>query len=222
MVWAFLPAALILSLLLLGPVQSRASQSVRYRQQTGDQVQLFRQTLEPGPPWRLSADRAEARHLTIMDQELATQRWKLTQTGKGTEVSAQREGNTLRLTGQFQGKPADQVLQLDDVPWFQALSVSLRTLLTSKSGEQEFWMLRPDTLEHHKLRGVRQGLETLELGGQAVPAWRIEVRLTGFKSLFWKSHYWLRQSDGQFLRYRGPSGPPGAPMTEVELVGENG
>lgn len=197
------------------------TQVFRYREQTGEQSQTFSLTLDPGPPLHLSADSAQERHQTVMETDFSTRRWQLSQTAEGTDILARREGNNLLLSGLLRGQRIERSLQLDPAPWFQALSIALRRLLDGRSDAVEFWTLRPDTLEVHKVRAVRQGLETLEIDGRPVPAWRIEVRLVGLKALFWHSNYWLRQSDGVFLRYRGPSGPPGQPMTEVRWLGED-
>lgn len=197
------------------------SQVFRYQQQTGERSQTFSLSLDPGPPLRLTADSALERHQTVMEADFSTRSWQLTQSTEGTEILARREGNTLLISGLLRGQRIDRSLRLDPDPWYQALSIALRRLLGSRSEAEEFWTLRPDTLEVHKVRAVRQALETLEIGGRPVPAWRLEVRLVGLKALFWHSNYWLRQSDGVFLRYRGPSGPPGQPMTEVRWLGED-
>jgi hypothetical protein len=125
----------------------------------------------------------------------------------------------LLLNGQFKGKPVERVIEIDSAPWYQALSLSLRALRDAEKQSLEFWTLRPDNLEVHKLRAIRKGVEMLEVEGGQVAALRMEVSLAGLKAMFWHCSYWLRESDGVFLRYRGPSGPPGCPETEVRLVG---
>lgn len=215
-------ALLLATLCLLSPPTAGAAgpQTFHYLQRTGEQSQSFSLTLEPGPPLRLKAEGPRERHQTVMESDYSTRRWQLTQSAEGTDIQARREGDSLLLSGRLRGEPVERRQAIDAAPWYQALSISLRNLLDQRVGALEFWTLRPDTLEVHKVRAVRQALETLEIDGEPVAAWRIELRLTGLKALFWRSHYWLRQSDGVFLRYRGPSGPPGQPLTEVGWVGE--
>lgn len=62
----------------------------------------------------------------------------------------------------------------------------------------------------------RQAEEVVQLEKGAVPAVRIELRLTGMLAPFWKSRYWFRSKDGVFLRFEGPGGPPGTPEMVVE------
>jgi hypothetical protein len=116
-------------------------------------------------------------------------------------------------------QPREKKSSTGSDPWYQALSLSLRALRDAEKGSLEFWTLRPDNLEVHKLRAVRKGVEMLEVDGKQVAALKLGVSLTGLKAMFWHCSYWLRESDGVFLRYRGPSGPPGCPETEVRLVG---
>jgi hypothetical protein len=213
---------LLATLCLFSPPTAGAasSQTFRYLQRTGEQSQSFSLTLNPGPPLQLSADSPGERHLTVMGSDYSTRHWQLTQTTEGTEILARRQGDSLLLSGRLRGQPVERRLEIDAAPWYQALSISLRNLFDQRIEALEFWTLRPDTLEVHKVRAVRQAQETLDIDGRPVAAWRIEVRLTGLKALFWHSHYWLRKSDGAFLRYRGPSGPPGQPLTEVRWAGE--
>jgi hypothetical protein len=218
----WLPAFLLLIALLCpnpATVAKASATSFRYRQQTGSETREFLWILEKGREIRLRAESSEDCHLTLMDSSLATRQWRLVNPGAATEITVRREKDVLRLEGKFHGKPLERVVQVDSSPWYQALSLSLKTLLDPKRESVEFWTVRPDNLEVYKLRAFRKGTEILEVEGKQVPALRLEVTLTGLKAMFWHCSYWLRESDGMFLRYRGPSGPPGCPKTEVRLVG---
>jgi hypothetical protein len=204
---------------ILSPVANASADSYRYREQTGKETREFLWTLEQGREVRLTAESSEDCHLTLMDSTLATRQWRLVNPGAATEITVRREKNVLLLNGQFEGKPVASVIEIDSDPWYQALSLSLRALRDAEKQSLEFWTLRPDNLEVHKLRAVRKGVEMLEIEGKLVAALRLEVSLTGLKAMFWRCSYWLRESDGVFLRYRGPSGPPGHPETDVRLVG---
>lgn len=222
--WLYVPAkflALLLALLgpIPGPIANASADSYRYREQTGKETREFLWTLEQGREIRLTAESSEDCHLTLMDPTLATRQWRLVNPGAATEITVRREKNVLLLNGQFEGKAVASVIEIDSDPWYQALSLSLRALRDTKKQSLEFWTLRPDNLEVHKLRAVRKGVEMLELDGKQVAALKLGLSLTGLMARIWQCSYWLRESDGVFLRYRGPSGPPGWPETEVRLVG---
>lgn len=225
--WLYVPAkffagGLLLTALLgliLNQVANASADSYRYRKQTGKETREFLWTLEQGREIRLTAESSEDCHLTLMDPTLTTRQWRLVNPGTATEITVRREKDVLLLNGRFEGQPVARAIEIDSDPWYQALSLSLRALRDAEKQSLEFWTLRPDNLEVHKLRAVRKGVEMLEVDGKQVAALKLEVSLTGLKAMFWRCNYWLRESDGVFLRYRGPSGPPGCPETEVRLVG---
>lgn len=108
---------------------------------------------------------------------------------------------------------------IDDAPWYQATSWSLRALVLSSQMEVRFWTVRIDTLTVHKIKAVKKQQMILNLNGAKEEAEEVELRLEGLLALFWKSSYWFRRSDGVFLRFEGPSGPPGTPDVVVEYQG---
>jgi hypothetical protein len=192
----------------------------RYHQRTGDSVKILDWRLEVDAPFRLVADIGAERDVTRVDELLATTSWQVSDPVADTELKVWRETDRLHFEGRFKGEPIREQKKIDDAPWYQALSISLRPLVVAGGRTLEFWSLRPDTLEVHKLRVTSQGNEDVEVMGRKTPALKLEIRLTGLKAMFWSCHYWLRQSDGLFLRYEGPSGPPGWPMTRVVLEGK--
>ncbi len=90
----------------------------------------------------------------------------------------------------------NKTLEIDDTDWYQASSLSLRGLVASADREKEFWTIRSDTLTVHKIKAVKQGLETIEVSGTMKEAVRIELSLTGLLSHFWKSDYWFSVPEG--------------------------
>ena len=58
----------------------------------------------------------------------------------------------------------------------------------------------------------------LTIAGKPIETIKIEMRLTGWRSYFWKSDYWFKADDGLFLRFEGQSGPSGENRITVELL----
>lgn len=189
-----------------------------YEQTTGDSVKTLDWRLEADAPYRLVADIGPERDITRVDELMATTSWKVTDQAADTDFRVWREGDRLQIEGRFKGEAIRETREIDDAPWYQALSVSLRPLVGSPREDLEFWSMRPDTLEVHKLRVTSREEEDFDIMGEKTRTVKLEIRLAGFRSMFWKCHYWLRKSDGLFLKYEGPSGPPGWPMTRVTLA----
>lgn len=204
--------------ILITSAAASASESHRYLQQSGDSSYYFDWVLDHSDGYLLRAVSDAEEHRTEMDETLGTQRWTLTNPAEKTRVQAVREGNRILLSGHFQGKRLDRELAIDDAPWFQSLSTSLRAFLATPQPTTEFWTLRPDKLSLHKIRASKKGSEILDIGRNTVEAHRVEVRLTGLASLFGSGCYWFRTSDNLLVRYQGPRGLPGIPTTTITLV----
>lgn len=145
-----------------------------------------------------------------------TTRWEIK--NREMDVVAVRQGEKIVFSGLLQGQEVDRVVRIDDMPWYQPLSFSLRNFVRSQKESVDFWMIRPDSLEAVKMRATRQSLEKIEVNHREEQAVKVEVRLTGFLSAFWSCHYWFRPEDGVFLKYEGVHGPPGTVKTVIQLL----
>jgi hypothetical protein len=134
------------------------------------------------------------------------------------EIRAERDTNALRVYGNDRGKVIDVSYAIDERNWFQPMSFSLTGFLFSDEKRVSFWTIRQDTLELLTIVAVKEGMETLEINGANIPAFKVEVRLEGFLSAFWHGSYWYRLENGQFLKYRAVNGPPGTPETVITLA----
>lgn len=207
----------LLSLLFPWDNTALATEIHRYLQQTGDERYSFDWILDHADGYLLRAVSDAEEHRTVMDDAMVTWRWTLTNPKDDTAVKARREGNQILLHGRFQGKEVDLELEIDEAPWFQSLSISLRSFLDDPQQTAEFWTLRPDKLTIHKVRASKKGLELLDVGSQRILADKVEVGLTGIGSLLGRGHYWFRTNDRLLLRYQGPRGLPGIPATTIIL-----
>lgn len=189
-----------------------------YRKTTGSESFLFNWRLERGEEIRLITDFQQERDVTRINSELATRSWSVKDPSNNTDMSVSRRQNQLIMRGLFKGKKLEKVVTINDSPWYQALSISLRQFTNPNNTGREFWSIRPDTLDVHRLEVILAGEEAIDLDGTATPAIKLKIQLPGFKAMLWSCHYWLRKTDGLFIRYEGPSGPPGWPDTIVELI----
>ncbi len=142
--------------------------------------------------------------------------WKGINLSEETSISALRKGDTIIIEGKLKGVPIDKTVTIDAVPWYQSMSWSLRNLVLSGNEKLVFWTLRPDTFKEHKMVARKTGEEEIQINGTTHSTVKLEVRLKGLLSPFWHSTYWYRKDDAVWLRYEGPSGPPGNPMIVIE------
>lgn len=191
-----------------------------YRERVGEVEKTF--------SWRLEM-KGQMRNVLVYDQGISfinscladgsTSYWQLEE-GDNHKIVAKRHGNKLSISGIRDGELYDEIIELDERPWYQPLSYSLRGFLHSDKESVSFWTLRVDTIEINSLRATKKGEEEILVNGTKTLARKVELRAEGFYSHFWHGTYWYRKSDDIFLRYQSVHGPPGTAETVVELIAE--
>lgn len=210
---------LLLPILLPG-ISSATYQSHTYRETTGGKSKDFKwEILEKGAQVVITSSRVDEKFINICTPDGATLRWHI-QLKPDTDLQAERIANTITLRGRFQGKKVDKSITIDDRPWFQPLSFSLRNLACSDSETLSFWTIRMDTLELVDMQANNRGVEPIQLTGEEVKACKVEIRRNGFFAALWSANYWFRTSDNTFIQYRGTHGLPGTPETRVTLLNQ--
>lgn len=205
---------------LLVPIkwpQAWAMDEVRYAEQTGKKQSFFTWRMEQKEEVTIVADDGTTRYVTECAANGATKEWRREQ--PGMKIRAERQGNTLRIAITADSERTETRFPLDDCPWYQPLSFSLRPIaLAEPSPPKRFWMIRPDTLKPCLFQAWSEGVEEIGIGEETIKALKVMISPSGMLSLFWKAAYWFRPGDGLFLQYRGTHGPPGTPETVISLV----
>ena len=190
-----------------------------YRETTGESITDVAWRLTRGSLLTLTYTSLNEQHTTTTWPDYDTVRWRVLADNGQTDFLAERDGNTIVIHGTLSGQPVDKVLKIDSAPWYQATSLSLRELIASGDTERIFWTIRNDALTVHKIRAMKKGRETVESGKSRKELMHIRLALAGMLAPFWKSDYWFTLPEAVFFRFKGPSGPPGSPMTVVTLTG---
>lgn len=215
---SILPVSL---LLLLFTTTGTASQSFRYHEQTGKEsfTYLWRAEEEGGGKTvAVTHEQGDETFKSINGDDGATRSWHY-QKLPDTDIRAEREGNTIRFSGRFQGKEIDKSESIDSRPWFQPLTYSLQRMVARNQRKAKFWTVRSDNLEMLALQAEKKGSEEIEgEDGATLMADKVVIRLDGFKAHLWASEYWFRQGDSLFVRFQGTQGPPGTAETRITLL----
>lgn len=187
-----------------------------YNETTGQESRQFTWTLQKDKAWLLKSEDKLETHIAWLDESLNTYKWSLDKPAAKTSITATIENNILSIEGTRKGKDYHKEHNLDGLPWYQALSLSLRKHLGEKIDNLEFWSIRPDNFDIHRMQVSKIEENLLETAGRGLPAYHVIIRPAGWKAPFWKGEYWFRKSDGHFIRYSGDSGPPGCPPTIIQ------
>lgn len=182
----------------------------------GDERAKILWCLDKSHPNRLYYRENDAWSITQTNKFSDTYCWTNVDTAGKAKIHAERRGNLIIIEGQQNGEQIRKEIAIDNAPWYQATSWSLRRFIVSGEKRVQFWSIRPDKLKAYKINAIRECEEILPIKNSRFRAVRVELRLKGMLAPFWRSRYWFRKKDGVFLRFEGPGGPPGAPQLVVE------
>jgi hypothetical protein len=202
------------------PTAGLREERYHYQEVTGAAVRKVTWALDKSKQFTLTYTSPDERHTTTVDPGYDTRRWQVVTENGETRFVAERIGRHIQVRGMFKGEPVDKRLEIDDGPWYQATSLSLRGMVAADDPERVFWTIRFDTLTAHKIRAINKGMESVESDGGQKELLRIRLTLPGMLAPFWKSDYWFSLPEGIFFRFEGPSGPPGSPMTVVKRTAD--
>ena len=195
---------------------SHAAEYHLYREQTGNESFNFAWELTETDPVILEVRGDGKFYENTCDPECRTIKWHYTE--PGTDITAVRDDDVIRIEGTFNHKPFIKGFRIDENPWYQPLSFCLRCFVDSEERETVFWMIRPDTLSVTKFKIRKCRTEQLISQGGTTHALKLELGLTSLLKGLWHAHYWFREDDNLFIQYRGVHGLPGTPETVVRLV----
>jgi len=150
-----------------------------------------------------------------------TYAWNFEKEGN-TSIRVTREGNLLKISGIFSGNRIETTETIDNRPWYQPLSFSLRSFLDTSETRTSFWTIRSDTLEVVAMQAKKGDLDEITVAGKKVLARKVTLSRQGILAAFWQANFWFRESDRIFIRYQGTHGPPGTSETVVLLLQEFG
>jgi hypothetical protein len=135
-------------------------------------------------------------------------------------MTAERKGKVLMCEGSMGGKKVSEKIKMKTkVPWYGSIYL-LKDFVLSGERKTTFYLGSPEDCRFIKLKAVRQGTETITVGGESVLAVKLRYTVPDIRGLFWKSYYWYRASDGVPLKTEEVRGPPGTPRSYTELISE--
>lgn len=154
-----------------------------------------------------------------MDKERSTLEWRRKVPAENTDLIALRTGNIVRMRGKYKGQPYDRTLDFGELPWYQFQEISYEYLHASGARSGNFWTIDRKTLKPSQFRADKSEPEAIAIMGAQVAAAKYDLTVRGVPAFLFSAHFWVRESDGRFLRL---AVPPifNLPQSVVELSGE--
>ncbi len=165
-----------------------------------------------------SAQGGESRQI-ITDFSMAAESFHYTNTDQGTDYTAIRVGNKIKLKGRLKNRNINKEFSINGNQWYQAIEQALEHFAGSSQTHVTFWFINAESSEIMEMEASKQKIETVRVNGAPQKALHVKVNLTGLAALFWGADYWFRPGDSRFLLYRTAEGP-GGPEITMEYQGE--
>jgi hypothetical protein len=188
----------------------------------GRDTVIFKESVRPqgsGLSAEISTNIGEYDSLS-MDGKRSTLEWRRKYEREGTDLVAVRNGPQVRVRGTFKGKPYDRTHDFGELPWYQFQEISYEELFKTGAESASFWTIDRSSLKSSLFTARKKAEVEIEVMGRRVAASEYHLTVSGVPAFLFTSHFWLRRSDGRFLRL---DVPPilGLPRSRVELTSES-
>jgi hypothetical protein len=155
-----------------------------------------------------------------MDGERSTMEWFRRYEREATDLAAVKEGSAVRIRGTYKGKPYDKTHDFGELPWYQFQEISYEELFRSGAEKASFWTIDRLSLKPSLFTARKKAEVEIEVMGRPVEALEYHLTVSGVPAFLFTSRFWLRKSDGRFLRLDVPP-VLGLPRSRVDLTSES-
>jgi len=216
--------AVIALLVLLAPAPGRlAARDLVMTQVTGKDTVVYRQSLRPAAQgWEAIVESPLESNTVALDSARATVSWRASNPSLGMQIAAERRGESVVIAGTFKGRPYEKSFSLGGDPWYQFHELSLDGLPSSGSPSASFWTIDRRTLKPLRFRAERRGDENVAVLGQSIASIRYDMTIAGIPPMVFRARFWLRASDGRYLRLEVASFLGQDTASTVELTSDSG
>ena len=124
-------------------------------------------------------------------------KWNYEDPANGTDIFAERIGNSISITGQYKNEEYEDQLEVDNDPWYQDWGLGLQAFITSDNATTTFWSMSSNDLKKiTKFEVYKEKIEKLQINGEKIETVYVKISLPGALKLFWSGDMWFRKSDG--------------------------
>jgi hypothetical protein len=198
-----------------------ADEVFTYRMQKDKEADTITMTVirtDGGGTVRESQDQGNEERTEEIDSDNSTRAFHFRNLSAGTDYRAERMGSRILVTGTRNNRALTREFSINEEPWYQFPEQALGNSPPLAQGSAKFWLINADECEIHEMEAVPVGAESISIMGAPVQARKIQVKLTGFASLFWSALYWFGPTDEPYLRHETTEGPLRGPTLVIELV----
>jgi hypothetical protein len=214
--------AVILAVLALAALPAGAAQhEMTLTQVSRGQSMEYRESIrETTSGFEAVVESPRERNVVALDPGRDTESWRISVPAEGMQIAAERRGATVTISGTFRGAPYNRSFSLGDDPWYQFQELSLDGLPATGERAIGFWTIDRRNLKPVRFRAERRHQEMVDVMGTTVQAVRYDMIAAGVPAGLFRARFWLRASDGRYLRLEVPAFL-GEASSAVELTADS-
>ena len=138
-----------------------------------------------------------------VERNLSCVRWQYKRPSDQTDLIAQKDGGTIKLSGTFKGKSQNKTFKIGDGLWYQMMDMSMPAFIASKEKQIVFYSIgtgnNRGAMGLGEFSAEKVGEETIEVNGKPYDCVKISFVLTAF-SWAWTGFYWYEKKSGQLVQ----------------------
>lgn len=213
-----LPVILILSIFSL---YAYTTVETTFEWKGGPKSFVFNETVTETPTGYIAvletSDGEYDRH--VMDSLRSVLEWERKDPADGTDIRAIRQGSKVTVTGTLKGKPYEKTHDFGTQVWYQLQEASYEELYRSGRGKGSFWTIDRKSLKASEFKVEKIEEENILIMRTQIPVVKYSLSVSGVPAFLFKAHFWLRKTDGRFLKLEIPA-VLGFPLSTIELTSE--
>jgi hypothetical protein len=155
------------------------------------------------------------------DPSFSVIKWRFRNPDNGTDISAERTGEFVSVTGSVKNKEFNEKLEIGDLPWYQewgyGWGLGLSGFIFSDEKTKYFWRINPGNLSSNKYEARKETFDTLDIDGKKAECVIVKINMTGLFKFVWNGKLWFRKSDGMYV-YSKMTKPAQGNFTTVQLI----
>ena len=132
-----------------------------------------------------------------------------------TFFKAKLFNDNIILTGKNKDKPIEKKNKLTNTQWIQSPSLLLSDFIVSQQKNIEFIMVTGPMFSKMVIK--KDNIETITINKTPYKSQKVIMSPPGLLGKLWKASIWFDLVEGNMIRYKAPSGPPGSKKLIMEL-----
>ena len=151
----------------------------------------------------LRGDTARSAETFQVERNMSCTRWQYKRPSDQTELLAQKDGGTIRLSGTFKGSAQEKSFRIGDGLWYQMMELAMPAFIASEEKQIVFYSIgignNRGAMGLGEFAAEKVGEETITVNDNTYDCVKISFVLTAF-SWAWTGFYWYDKQTGQLVQ----------------------